>query len=32
MTANVILQNGYMQNDHLFLAAQQSLVYVTFQI
>ena len=36
MAANGFLQNGYIQNEHLFLAAQQWLVYesflVTFQI
>ena len=37
MAANgFFLQNGYMQNEHLFLVAQQKLVYeiflVTFQI
>ena len=32
MAANAFLQNGYIQNEHLFLPAQQRLVYVTFQI
>ena len=30
MAANVFLQNGYMQNEHLFLPDQQRLVYESF--
>ena len=35
MATNDFLQNGYMENEHFFLAAQQRLVYeilVIFQI
>ena len=32
MATNGFLQNGYMQNEHLFLAAQQKLVYESFLV
>ena len=32
MAANGYLQNGYMQNEHLFLAAQQRLPYGSFLV
>ena len=32
MVANGFLQNGYMQNEYLFLIAQQRLVYESFLI
>ena len=32
MIANGFFQNGYMHNEHLFLAAQQRLVYEIFQL
>ena len=30
MAANGFLQNGYIQNENLFLATQQRLVYENF--
>ena len=32
MAANGFLRNGYVQNEHLFLTAQQSLVYERFLV
>ena len=32
MVANGFLKNGYMQNEHLFLAGQQRLAYKIFLV